>query len=63
MLVSKGVTSQEYDTPILALLEGNNYKGAALKKKKWENSFFVSFPFFLTFSFDFPSIRIRIYFF
>jgi hypothetical protein len=32
--VSKGVSSQEYDTPIVALLEGNNSKRVALMKKK-----------------------------
>jgi hypothetical protein len=45
-LVPKGVTSQEYDTPILALLEGNNYKGAALKKKKMGEQFFCLLSFF-----------------
>jgi hypothetical protein len=32
--VSKGVSSQEYDTPIVALLEGNKSKRVALKKEK-----------------------------
>ncbi len=34
ILVSNRVTSQEYDTPIVALLEGNNSMRVALTKKK-----------------------------
>ncbi len=32
--VSKGVTSPEYDTPIVALLEGHNSQTAVKKKNK-----------------------------